>query len=357
MTENRKMIVNRIPSPTWNWLKMNEARTSEVTVLAEITPSVQLPEGMSGYMASASRLPRVQTGLGYDIDRVFELEELGSRLITVPEGDSFDQPARIDMNLNEGSAGAGQLEVHLAHDSEATVILNLCANRDKKGDVVVQIKYDIGKRARLKLITVQSVGPAMRVFLDLGGRLADAAHFDLVQVILGGRSYYGNYSDLRGENSGIQADIAYLVGRDESLDMNYVAYHTGRKTDTLMNVSGVLEDNARKNFRGTIDFRRGAKDATGNEMEEVLLMSDDVINQTIPVILCEEEDVEGNHGASIGKLDENLLFYMQSRGLSLEEIYRMMSRAKIEAVSGKIEDEKTRNYILDILDQREKAAE
>ena len=63
--------------------------------------------------------------------------------------------------------------------------------------------------------------------------------------------------------------------------------------------------------------------------------------------------MEGNHGASIGKLDESLLFYLQSRGLSLDEIYQMMSRAKIEAVSSKIEDQKTREDILAALDQRE----
>lgn len=353
MTEKMNLIVNRIPSPTWNWLKMNETSVKEVAVSSDTAYILHLPEGMGGYVASASRLPQVKTGLGYDLDRAFEMARLTSRLITIPEGDHFDQPARVDMDLSKRDAVANQLEIHAAHDSEATVIVNLRAPRDQKGDVIVQIKYDIQKNAKLKLVTVQSAGQGMRVFFDLGGGLADSARFELIQVILGGQSCYGNYSDLAGKFSNIRTDIAYLIGRDECLDMNYVAYHTGRKTDTVMNVSGVLEGNAKKNFRGTIDFRRGAKGATGNEMEEVLLMSDDVVNQTIPVILCQEEDVEGNHGASIGKLDESLLFYMQSRGLSLDEIYRMMSRAKVEAVSARIEDQKTRENILAILDQRE----
>ena len=42
----------------------------------------------------------------------------------------------------------------------------------------------------------------------------------------------------------------------------------------------------------------------------MLLLSNDVVNQTIPLILCAEEDVEGNHGATIGKLDDELLFYL-----------------------------------------------
>lgn len=47
-------------------------------------------------------------------------------------------------------------------------------------------------------------------------------------------------------------------------------------------------------------------------------MGDNVVNQTIPLILCAEEDVEGNHGASIGQLDEEMLFYLSSRGMSAE---------------------------------------
>ena len=63
---------------------------------------------------------------------------------------------------------------------------------------------------------------------------------------------------------------------------------------------------AHKVFRGSIDFKRGASGAKGTESEQVLLLGDDVINQTIPLILCAEEDVEGNHGAAIGELDEEL---------------------------------------------------
>lgn len=70
-------------------------------------------------------------------------------------------------------------------------------------------------------------------------------------------------------------------------------------------------------------------------------MSNDVVNQTIPLILCAEEDVEGNHGATIGKLDDELLFYLESRGMNKEQIYEMMAMAKVDAVCRKIPDAST----------------
>ena len=124
--------------------------------------------------------------------------------------------------------------------------------------------------------------------------------------------------------------------------MNYFANHTGRKTTCDINVSGVLRDTSSKVLRATIDLKKGAKGAVGNEKEDVLLMDEGVRNRTIPLILCTEEDVEGNHGATIGRLDESLMFYLASRGLNREEIYEMMAAARMEAVAAKIPDEETR---------------
>jgi Fe-S cluster assembly scaffold protein SufB len=75
-------------------------------------------------------------------------------------------------------------------------------------------------------------------------------------------------------------------------------------------------------------------------------MDDNVRNQTIPVILCDEEDVEGNHGASIGKIDDELMFYMKSRGIDERSIYETMAKAFMDKVVAKIPDEETRKCYL-----------
>lgn len=114
--------------------------------------------------------------------------------------------------------------------------------------------------------------------------------------------------------------------------------------------AGVLSDKAKKIFRGTIDFRKGCAGSVGNEKEDVLLLDDTIVNQTIPLILCNEEDVEGNHGASIGKIDEELLFYLESRGISEENVYDMMAKTRINAVCNKITDEETKRKVQEYLE-------
>ena len=115
--------------------------------------------------------------------------------------------------------------------------------------------------------------------------------------------------------------------------------------------------NAKKLFRGTIDFKKGAKGAKGDELEDVLLLDDGVQNQTIPLILCAEEDVEGNHGASIGSLDDELIFYLESRGISEEAAYELMAKARLKAVCKKIPVEGLRAELNEMLDGEEPVGE
>ena len=112
-----------------------------------------------------------------------------------------------------------------------------------------------------------------------------------------------------------------------------------------MEVAGTLEEDGRKIFRGTIDFQKGCVGAKGTENENVLLIGENMVNQTIPLILCKEEDVEGNHGASIGELDEKVLFYLGARGISREAAREMIAHSRIEAVCSKIPSEEIRTLV------------
>lgn len=207
----------------------------------------------------------------------------------------------------------------------------------------VQTKICLEKGARLRLVQIQKLPDEFTFLNDVGTDCAEGAKVETIQLVLGGGStYMGMRTDLGERKSELESKIGYLLENKESLDMNYLAYHTGAKTTSRMDVSGVLRGMSKKLFRGTIDFRNGSIGAKGDEKEDVLLLSDGVENRTVPLILCEEEDVEGNHGATIGRLDESLLFYLSSRGIEENEIYEMMARARIDALCADIPDEKTR---------------
>ena len=114
---------------------------------------------------------------------------------------------------------------------------------------------------------------------------------------------------------------------------------------------GTLYDSAEKAFRGTIDLKRGCAGSEGKEEENVLLLGDDVINKTIPLILCTEEDVKGSHGASIGELEQGMLFYFEARGISREEAEKIVAKARLERLCQDTEDAKTAEYMHQIIEE------
>ena len=120
------------------------------------------------------------------------------------------------------------------------------------------------------------------------------------------------------------------------LDFKDVSVHGGRDTLCEMHTAGVLTGHADKILRGTVDFQRGAKRGVGHESEDVLLFSPNARNRTAPLILCGEEEVEGQHAASVGRLDENKLYYLRSRGLSEAQAHRLMVDARFAPAIDKI---------------------
>ena len=112
-----------------------------------------------------------------------------------------------------------------------------------------------------------------------------------------------------------------------------------------MNVRGALSGKCDKIFRGTLDFQRGSKGSVGRELEEVVILSEGTRNRSVPLMLSGEDDVDGHHAVSVGRLDEEKIFYLMSRGLDKAEAERLIVEAAFNPVVEKIADENLRDEI------------
>ena len=346
------MVINKIPSPTWNWLHMNDGVAEGFEILNESEVDIHVPEGVdieNGPLA----LEEIKTGSGDETDAFIREMNLSCDRITVPANTEFTEPIRMSFSYEKDVSDANIYAVEVKENASLTLIMNFTSQAQAKGNVLSQLKYRCQKGASLTVVQTQMISDEISFINDIGGECEEDAQFHLIQVVFGGKqTYLGSRTELLGKRSASTADLGYLLTGSEALDVNYIVNHIGKKTNCDILVNGVLKDAAKKVFRGTIDFKKGAAGSVGSELEDVLLMGEDITNQTLPVILCAEEDVEGNHGATIGELDEDLMFYLMSRGSTREEIYNMMSRARIEVIAKKIADEETRQMIFDHMDEK-----
>ena len=191
--------------------------------------------------------------------------------------------------------------------------------------------------AHVVLVQVQLLGNRARRWDAVAIEQGTSARVEQVRIELGGSVVACGARTLLNHNKcEYDLDAVYFGHSNDVLDFNDVSVHTGRDTLCEMHTAGVLTGSADKILRGTVDFQRGAKRGVGHESEDVLLFSPSARNRTAPLILCGEEEVEGQHAASVGRLDENKLYYLRSRGLSESQARRLMVDARFAPAIDKI---------------------
>ena len=158
--------------------------------------------------------------------------------------------------------------------------------------------------------------------------------------------------ELAGDGS--QADVAALYFGDgaRAIDLNYIIVQEGNKTEASMQVKGALQDSAVKIFRGTLDFKAGSKGSAGREKEEVVLLNEGIRNRSVPLMLSAEEDVNGQHAVSAGRLDKSRLFYLMSRGLDEKEARKLAVGALFATVLERVPDADLREEISREVEER-----
>ena len=158
--------------------------------------------------------------------------------------------------------------------------------------------------------------------------------------------------ELAGDESAADMAVFYLADGSRTVDMNYLIRQGGRRTDADMQVRGAMLDESTKTFRGTLDFLRGSKGSVGRENEEVITLSPHIHNRSVPLMLAGEDDVDGHHAVSIGKLDEMKLFYLQSRGLDLAASRRLIVEAALLPILDRLQAADLREKLHEIMKGR-----
>ena len=172
-------------------------------------------------------------------------------------------------------------------------------------------------------------------------------------IDIGAKNSVSNYySNVTGDMAENDVKTIYLGQGSQVKDLNYIVHLRGKQTNVDIDAQGALKDNSKKNFKGTIDFKKGCKKAKGNENEYCMLLSDKAKSIALPMLLCTEDDVEGNHSTASGKVDESSVFYIMSRGLSYKEAVRLLVKANFNKIIEGINNEDVREEILQEIDER-----
>lgn len=288
-----------------------------------------------------------ETGVGRDARAYLNFLAGGTAVLATEPGDEASATVRV--SARPGTSSSASIDVVAAEDSELDLAISIDAacGADQAAFAGSALRVFAGERSRVNVTVYLTCGAGVTCVEDSGFILDDDARVTVRHVVLGGSfTATGLAADLRGDRSRIDIDTSYLGAGADERDFNYIVRHRGKKTECNLDANGVLTGASKKILRGTIDLMHGAKGAQGNERETVLLANKGVDNKTVPMILCDEDDVAGNHGATIGHVRPEQLFYMGCRGLSEKQAEELFISAKLEDAAITAPDEQVRDNVV-----------
>ena len=209
-----------------------------------------------------------------------------------------------------------------------------------------EIHVDVKESAELSLTVLQLIPADSPHTLKIRAKAGKNAIIRFTAVEAGASETLSDIEiSLLGEGS--KADVAalYLGTQSRRIDMNYVINQGAKRTEAEMEVHGALLGESDKIFRGTLNFLEGAKGSVGRENEEVMLLSPNVRNRSVPLMLSHEDDVDGHHAVSIGKMDEEKLFYLMCRGMDLAEARQLVVEAAFHPILSRIREDELRREV------------
>ena len=275
-------------------------------------------------------------------------------LVTLADNTVVEENIILEFKMDENNKTlVDNIVVVAGKNSKANIIVKYISVDSLEGYHNGICRIFAEENANIRVTKVNLLGKNVRTFDSNMSEVKDNAKADFIAIELGGKSAISNYEGiLLGEKSKGDLLSVYIGTDDEKIDLNYVMTIKGKKSDCNMDIKGALRDKAVKNFKGTLDFKRGAKGSKGAEEEFCMLLSDKARSRSVPLLLCDEDDVSGEHAAASGSIDENKLFYLMSRGISYDDARLLIINAAFNPIVDEIKDEEIQNEILGYIKER-----
>lgn len=146
--------------------------------------------------------------------------------------------------------------------------------------------------------------------------------------------------------------LGIIVGRgNDQIKINTLQQHTAPQTLSDLHIKSILRDNAFFAYEGFIRIEKQAQQSNAYQRNDNLLLSAGAKAESKPALEILANDVRCTHGATLGKIDPEQLFYLESRGISRENAKLLIIQGFFQMIIDKIDDEKVQTKILSELEK------
>jgi len=255
-------------------------------------------------------------------------------LIELPGGVVMETPLVVEVQAaTAGSATFPHLFVKVGENAEAMVVVVYRSAEGASLLLIPRVDLEVGDAGRLRFLSVQSLDQAATSVIHQRVTLGRDATSRIGEVGLGGKLGRLDLEvSLAGNGSSSEVVGLYFVEGSQTLDYRMLIDHEGKNTTSDVFLKGAVEDDAQSVFTGLLRIEKDATRTSTFETNRNLVLSENAKAHSVPnlEILC--NDVICGHASSVGPLESEHLYYLQSRGLSRERAERLLIRGFFQEV-------------------------
>ena len=270
-------------------------------------------------------------------------------LVYVPPGIDVKKPLHsVIWGPGAGLAHLSHIIIWLDDGASLTYVHETASPMDASGELMHSgiVEIHVGAGANLRFVELQSWGKNVWNFSHERARVARDGNLDWVFVANGSHFTKSFYDlDLIGQGATGRMSGFYFTNGDQHLDHDTQQNHLAANTTSDLLFKGALLERSRSVWQGMIYVAPGAQKTDGYQANRNLVLSRAARADSIPGLEIMADDVRCTHGATVGKIDPEEIFYLQSRGISIEDAERLIVEGFFEPIVQRIPFEGVRERL------------
>src|SRR4051812_32381512 len=276
-------------------------------------------------------------------------------LVHVPKGVVVERPLFVRVaNSVEGGSLFWRLLVVAEEGARFTLVEEYSsADPELSGYSNAAVELFVQQDAKLEYVSVQNYSQETWHFATHHAQVERDAELDWVAGGFGSKKgKIRIQNDLTGPGATSRVTGAYFADGDQHLDYDTFQEHAAPNTESDFAFKGALRDSASAVWRGMIRVEPDAQKTNAYQENRNLLLSPQAHADSIPGLEIMANDVRCTHGATLGRVDRDMLFYLMARGLSRAEAERLIVRGFFQDVLDRVEIEPVREALGAALEAR-----
>ena len=323
-----KYCLNKLPVKTTNNFKINDLEVEFDIPNFQMNHEFEIQGDTSSLKIDKKfKKEKITSKIGLELEEFYEIS------ITVPRDVCIEDPIMISYSFENDESVISKFQFLYEENSSCNFILSLNSLDSSScfSHLVEEVQMKENSKGDVTFLNL--LNPNSKCFYAMENEVSHYANLSHTIIDLGGNTrVYNAFGNSLGTHSENRLNTIYIGKRNDLLDFNYYYKNIGKESNNQIRVEGAIDDECKKNFRGTIDFLKDCTGSVGEENENCILLSDTCRSRSLPQMLCEEENVVGSHGVSSGKVSSDKLFYIMSRGYSEKEAEKLIVLANFMSI-------------------------